>query len=638
MRSLMAAGLFILALLIAPPPGAVVAAMQGQTASQQHAAEAGDQAQPQAPQPQISLARYVGERIESTLDRLEEDGRYDRALLDLVGLLDELAAHADPRHHEQFRRAAAAMRMVHQLGQVPAQRREALLPYLRANPRLASTLALAVAPDRQAPAGVYELLDRLRQRHGARLNTYANLATAICIVHDRELRVQVNENSATAADPVALFEYYVRHESRMALGLRNVPPQLLMYVVDTTATVEELTWALGRYQDDREVGRRYFEVRYDFNHLRRGTPKRVTVEGFNLPNILEYGGVCADQAYFAVNVGKAMGIPTAYTVGRGADLGHAWVGYFQVRGRQARWNFDVGRYREFQDIRGVVRHPQYREWIPDAFVSLQAEMLGTSREARQGSIALADAAARILQWQRQGLEPPPAPQRIRRADLLSRPRSAEVGSALSLLEAAVNQNPANKRAWLIVRHLAEEGELSTAQLQRWAGTLERFCGRDYPDFAANILIPMVRSIPDVARQNAMWERVYNFFRQRPDIAAEIRFAQARMWEEADQPWRAGRAYEDILANFPNSGPFVLEALERSEQTLRRLEQPQRIPTLYGQTWQRIRRPTPTAYTNVSNWYRVGERYAEVLEEFGNRRQAQEIRSRLAEVWRGSEQQ
>ncbi len=586
----------------------------------------------QAP-PQKALSTEVRERIEAAFDQLEEDGDYDKAHDALLELFDQLAAHAHHRHHEQFRRTAVAVRLVSQLRELSASQRETLLPYLRANPQLAATLVLAVKPERQSVRGVYALLDKLREEHGERLNTYANLVTAICIVHDRDLVMRVNENTAEAPDPVDLFEYYLRHEDRMMLGLRNVPPQLLIFVVDTTASIDELTWALRRFGDDPNLGRRYFQISYDHNHLRHGTPKRVTEEGFNLPNILEYGGVCADQAYFAMQVGKAMGIPTAYAAGRGANLRHAWLGYFDGRGRQPGWNFDAGRYDEFKDVRGLVRHPQTRERIPDAFVSLQAEMLGTSRTSRQASVALTDAAARIVRWKQDEMEPPERPH-VRIRELMRQPRQADVASALSLLEAAANQNPANERAWLMVRNLAEEGAMSMAQIQRWAGVLEQFCGQKYPDFAAEIIVPMVRSMPDLARQDALWNRVYNFFRRRPDLAAEIRFEQAQMWEEAGELRRAGRAYEDILRNFANSGPHVFDALERSERALRQLEQDRRIPHLYGQTWQRISRPRPTAYSNVSNWYRVGERYAEVLEEFGERQKARDVRAELEEVWQG----
>ena len=586
----------------------------------------------QAP-PQTALSTDVHERIEAALDQLEEDGDYDKAYEALLELFDQVVAHVHHRHQQQFRRTAVAVRLVAQLRELPASQSETLLPYLRANPQLTSTLVLAVMPERQSVRGVYGLLDKLREEHGERLNTYANLATAICIVHDRDLVMRVNENTAEAPDPVELFEYFLRHENRMVLGVRNVPPQLLVFVVDTTASIDDLTWALRRFGGDPNLGRRYFQISYDYDHLRRGTPKRVTEEGFNLPNILEYGGVCADQAYFAMQVGKAMGIPTAYASGRGANVGHAWLGYFDGRGRQPGWNFNAGRYEEFQDIRGLVRHPQTRERIPDAFVSLQAEMLGTSRTARQTSIALTDAAARIVQWMRDEKEPPDRPH-VRIHDLMGQPRQAEVASALSLLEAAANQNPANERAWLLVRNLAKDGAMSMAQIQRWAGVLEQFCGQKYPDFAAEIIVPMVRSVPDLARQDALWNRVYNFFRRRPDIAAEIRFEQAQMWEEAGELRRAGRAYEDILRNFANSGPHVIDALERSEKALREMERPRRIPQLYGQTWQRIRRPDPTAYSNVSNWYRVGERYAEILEEFGERQKARDVRADLEELWQG----
>src|SRR5205807_3987797 len=122
------------------------------------------------------------------------------------------------------------------------------------------------------------------------------------VVHhgDKPLERHINENTAKGADPIEIFDYYVKNESRMYFGIRNVPAELLAYVVDTTASVEEMGWALQKYAGDKEVGKRFFDVKYDYDNFRKGTPKKITTLGFTLPNILKYGGVCADQAYFAM--------------------------------------------------------------------------------------------------------------------------------------------------------------------------------------------------------------------------------------------------------------------------------------------------------------------------------------------------
>lgn len=82
----------------------------------------------------------------------------------------------------------------------------------------------------------------------------------------------------------------------MFFGVRNVPAELLAWVVDTTAAIEEMQWALAKYRGDPAVGSRFFDIEYDYAAFKTGATKKVTEAGFNLPNILKHGGVCADQA------------------------------------------------------------------------------------------------------------------------------------------------------------------------------------------------------------------------------------------------------------------------------------------------------------------------------------------------------
>lgn len=46
---------------------------------------------------------------------------------------------------------------------------------------------------------------------------------------------------------------------------------------------------------------------------------------YTFQEILDEGGICMDQAYFAVNTAKCNGIPSAYVTGDGNRGPHAWV-------------------------------------------------------------------------------------------------------------------------------------------------------------------------------------------------------------------------------------------------------------------------------------------------------------------------
>jgi hypothetical protein len=80
---------------------------------------------------------------------------------------------------------------------------------------------------------------------------------------------------------------------------------------------------------------------------------------YDLGTILNKGGICVDQAYFACEVGKAKGVPTLFFSGAGNDAWHAWFGYLDENGH---WQLDVGRYADQQFVTGVATDPQ--TWGP----------------------------------------------------------------------------------------------------------------------------------------------------------------------------------------------------------------------------------------------------------------------------------
>jgi hypothetical protein len=443
------------------------------------------------------------------------------------------------------------------------------------------------------------------------------------VVHDRLLARKINENTAQATDPRAIFDYFAGNEKRMLFGVRKVPAELLIYVVDTTAGIDEMTWALGRYAGDSAVGARFFDIDYDYEHVIDGDPKEVTVAGWSLPNILRYGGVCVDQAYFAVTVGKAIGVPTAYAFGADSTVSHAWVGFLQSRGNNAWWNFDVGRYPAYQGVRGNVLDPQIRKPVPDSYVSLTAELAGVDATDRWAAVAYTDAAVRVLELAQQDDAAPRAAD-----ETTDGPSASE--TALDLIERGLRLSPGYARGWMTMRGLAAEGKMSLEQTTRWADVLHRLCGRRYPDFYLAILRPMISGIDDVKQQNALWNKAFALFRNRHDLAASVRMSQGRMWREAGDTARAGQCYEDVIFRYANAGPFVLSALKEAEKLLAQAGRDDKVLQLYDRAFAGIKRPPSIAvpFYRQSNYYRVGKRYADRLQQAGYGRQSAAILTRI----------
>ncbi|MEX2671287.1 MAG: hypothetical protein WD294_04160 [Phycisphaeraceae bacterium] len=578
-----------------------------------------------------TLTRELQQRSDALIISLiEDDADFLDAYDEATELLARTLAYAESRDLQAVRQAVFAQRMIRFTNRFQGDSR-AMLKYLHENQALAYELMFLMRDSDDAHA-VFALLDRLRQEHGNTLNNYPGLTAAVCVVHQQPLERRINENRATAEEPEKILAYYLEHERHLLVDIKEAPGPLMLFVVDTTASVAEMRWALSRFRNQREVGRLFFEIEYDYAHYRGGKPKAVTEAGFNLPNIYEFGGVCADQAYFAETVGKAIGVPAVYSSGRSGSSSHAWVGFLARDRSGAYWNFDFGRYAAYRGVRGHTRHPQTRQMVNDSVVGLTAELVGVRAADRQTAAALVHAAHRLGELNNSGdseLEPlvRPSPRRA------EKPRGNAVSDQLELLEHGLRLSPGCAEAWQLVAEIAEAGDLGLAETRTWADKLMRLAGTQYPDFAIDILRPMISNVEDVDEQNKVWERAFAMFSSRQDVCAEIRMAQGRMWEEAGNIQRAGRCYEDVIARFANAGPFMIEAVKRAEALLRERGDDDKVVRLYDHAFALVEHPADshTEFRRQGNWYRLAQMYAERLAEAEMTREHQKLLEMIEEV-------
>ena len=590
-------------------------------------AQARERSKPAPADAPSKLAEFYQPQIDAALKAIAEGEDATTSIETVQRLFDEIIVRAETTELELFRDAAAAKRLTSLVTKSPDDTWAATMGMLLEVPEFAQALAFTARGGDEELQHSLTLAQRLYAKHGDRINIYANLAAAICVVHDKPLKRRINENSVEAPDPLALFEYYMANDDRMAFGVRNMPADLLVFVVDSTASIEEMNWALGKYAGTREIGKLFFAIDYDYNHYQKGTPKKVTQEGFNLPNIARYGGVCADQAYFACSVGKALGIPSTYTVGASGEVSHAWVGYLESNKRAAWWNFDSGRYEAYQGVRGVVADPVTGMRVPDSSIALLAEYATAPELNRYACIAMSDAATRLLlaSTDADGLAPAEPG-----ANDVAPIRAAHKDDALALIEAALRTCPGYADAWFTVSNLAREGDLSLDEKKKWATVLHRLCGEKYPDFYFAVVAPMIDTVDDVNEQNALWNAAFRTFQKRHDLAAAVRMRQAAMWRTHGDRAKAGQCCEDVIERYANAGPFVLEAMKMATDLLVEMEQSQRIPALYQKAWSLTKKPGDMAneFAVQSNWYRIGKWYADTLASNGRTQEANDVRTAI----------
>lgn len=230
---------------------------------------------------------------------------------------------------------------------------------------------------------VFQILDSIHRRDPRGAEKFFRLALAIAVVWDQPrppLHGQIGKpGPGKPAAPVELFEYfrdlYSSNDARLSYD--KLSTQALILVVDTPVPLSELQWARQNVRGSASSWKRkFFDIRYDTPRL--GAGRLVWPYGpYTLAAIRRHGGICVDQAYYAVMTARACGIPAMLFVGGGRHGGHGWLGYMKDEGK---WEVDAGRYAAENYATGYTVDPQTNRRMTDHDVTLAYDRsLQTSR-------------------------------------------------------------------------------------------------------------------------------------------------------------------------------------------------------------------------------------------------------------------
>jgi len=569
----------------------------------------------------------VRARCEAALLLARDAGGVGEAYESARATADTAAAYASVRQLEAIAWGEATQRLIGFLEDSDG------LGALGGQPGLCLELGLLLA-DGDDYAAAIRLGSRLSEKHAADVAGYPALAAAVCVVHERGYRRRINENTVHAPDPVEVFDYFVRNAKRLRLDPARTPALLLVHVVDVTEPIEQLEWALATYGGRPEPGDRFFEIEYDVAHYRTGATKKVTEAGdYCIGSIKEHGGVCADQAYFAESVGKACGIPTAYVVARGADVGHAWIGYLDER--RGRWNFDAGRYEAYQRLRGTVRSAQTGLQISDADAGVLGGLLGSRPEQVHATMGVRWAVARMSGSGVGRRAKPwgggdPFDDSAAMKGTLRTARDGSIGDRLALLKTAMARCATVPAAWEAVGEFAQLDQLDTKAMDEWARAVERMCGKVYPDFSFDVMKDLIGSVDGVRDRQRMWEWAFGRYRSRPDLASAVRFEQGAMFDKDGQAANAWAAYEDVVKTFLDDGPMSVSALRAMAAMLDKNGKSAEIIPYLEDAARRATPPSQMAaqFARQSNYYKIHVMLVHALEQAGRSGEARRVRERL----------
>lgn len=561
--------------------------------------------------------------------------RFATAHQEAESLLGQAVWYVSESNVDLFRELARSERLLRLMVDGQQTSNTAMWQMLLDHPELAETIAFTIQPGRDRLVDAMLILEMLRAQIGPdRLAQYPNLTAALAAVHDTP-RPAPGRRPSTVATAPELFAYFVRNERDMAFGIKSMPVDLIAHLVDTTASIEELDWARSRYGKDRQIGNRYGEIMYDDNAFRTGTPKRIDSQPYTLQNIRNVGGVCSEQAYFAAQVGKAMGVPTIELTSAGSTTGHAWLGFLRMQGRQAAWDFDTGCYEEYKQYVGRFRDPLSGQQVEEGHAAFLSLLVGVNARSVHRAVAMHDAAAALARFGPDAESPPltiDLPE-----DFIPEPiRKPDPAGISSLLMASLKETGAERRTWQLATKLAADRKIGTSEIESVFNGLERMCGRFEIGYFALIAPQLLWAVEDVRAQARLYDRLARAVRIKPGYEAGVRFLQGDDYLRRGMHSQALDAYLMPTRSRNLDGPWTLDAVNRIIRLFSETNRQQHLPEVIGDIFKRI--PVPSseaahAARRGSVWGQVGERYYAILVATGRTQDAQALRRQLDTIIR-----
>jgi len=466
---------------------------------------------------------------------------------------------------------------------------------------------------------------------------YPDLAVAFATAQPRGHQ-RKGENAATMLES---FRWYTSPKLAFRYDLKKMPYELAQYLADTRLSIQERQWAYAKYARSRAPGRAYFDVKYDIDHLKEGAPKKIANLPYTLENLHRVGGVCIDQAYYAAEVCKAIGMPATIVTGKGGSgVGHAWLAYLQMNRGEALWDTSTGRYASQKYFTGTCRNAATGKTMLDSELTLAgaAALLDLPRREQADAAAhLADLAGRLeADWKDRA---PDFKALGNLADLYDRSAGAKKASRewfsaeqaidatlrRELLHRAIALNLASGEAWRQVVALRKAGQLPLEELDAFFDVLVAKTSRQWPEYSCRMVLEIVPTIEDAGKRQSVYRKAYGTYRKRPDLAGQILIALGDDYKAQDKQKEALAAYEQAAMQAADLAEVVTLAAGKAESLLVSAGRRDLAIQMYLKLYRRAR-PEKIApqFAGQTAHYKLGKRLAELLTLEGKTAQAEQI--------------
>lgn len=424
---------------------------------------------------------------------------------------------------------------------------EGLAAFLGEHPKVREVFVCAINPRYDDPAAAAKIFDALRIEDEKKLIRYVHLASALAVVHDtpdaavmsRYHLLWAVEESQFEEMPgwKSVWDYYTQPKNVRRFGFdpANLPWTILVHLVDNDVPPEERLWALGKYRAKTSIGEVYSGVPYDNSKLaRKGT--RLGAKPYTFENLLQYGGVCVDQAQVASRVAKCLGIPAFKVSGHGryGGAGHAWVGFMVIKGGRPKLEF-AGRYFGDYYYTGDVYDPQTRTETLDRFVAMVYDGASLSYPKYNQ--------CRMM---------------VRMAEQI---RGTHPKESLELTKAGLKLNYFNMWGWLLLMEHIKDGTVDRKTGLQWFNTMIRALV-EHPDLTLECLNTFVSCAPeeDLRGRQSLYEQTFRIYAERPDLQLRLRMNQCRDLARSDMKLKTLNVLIPTIVANTREGKLVLPAV------------------------------------------------------------------------------
>lgn len=433
--------------------------------------------------------------------------------------------------------------------------------WLGEHPDFKEEFYIAITPEDDVTAA-WKILQTIHKKFPTKLNDYGQLAIATALTWDNERNLEHYDHHQQRTHSimpekllggVENFEYFVDAAGVMQGRAQFLPWEFLVYMVNHKTPRAEREWAAANYVPKRTMyGKCYADVPYDHAML-KSESRTCKLDGkdYSLPNIKQFGGVCAMQADFASRVGKSIGVPSEYVGGEaaGGEL-HAWVMWVEIKQvTRTSISFTLeshGRYDGDKYYVGTLRDPQTGKGTTDRELELRLQAVGLSPVSFRQAKLVMQAYPQLrekLGW--------------------------NANQEIAFLNEVMELCPGNEAAWRQVALLAREGRIgadSNRQMTAMFDKMFRTFG-SFPDFTWKIFDDLVQYQKNPKQRNKYYERLVQMYEAagRPDLACEARL------KLSDYLMEEGRTKEVIdglaftIKKFPDEGRYVPRLLDKLEK-------------------------------------------------------------------------